>query len=442
MLQSARVVFASALAALVLALAVPGAQAAVTIGSSLAASSTSGVGCSGGGTFFNAVLPGRPLTSPMDGVITRWRLKYSGGFASFEAPRLRVLRPRGGGQYLGAGTSGFVPLPNHGGPNSPPQETATRLAVLSGDQIGADIPYDVVGGIPIVLTSSNPSAMLNSFGPRIRDGEQRAPGGCGSVNWELLLNADIESDADRDGLGDETQDSDADGDGVGAGDNCVTVANPGQEDSNGDGVGDACVEDGDGDGVPNARDNCPTLNSPSQADLEGDGKGDACDADDDGDGLTDAEEAGIGTDPRALDSDGDGVADAADRCPRDAGTGPAGCAASATTAAPQLLGVPARMKLKAFLRGMSFRFRSGSRMAADFELRASPRSARVSAARSFDLTLARRSLPFGTGERKVSLRPSKKAVGRSRRFSVRLIASAVARDGSRVVLTKTVKVAP
>jgi hypothetical protein len=100
------------------------------------------------------------------------------------------------------------------------------------------------------------------------------------------------------------------------------------------------------------------------------------------------------------------------------------------------------MKLKAFLRGLTVRFSSGSRMAADFELLGSARSGTVSAARSFDLTLARRSLGFGSGARKVSLRPSRTAVGRSRRFSARLVVTAVARDGSRVVLSKTIRVAP
>ena len=59
------------------------------------------------------------------------------------------------------------------------------------------------------------------------------------------MNADIEPDADRDGLGDETQDADTDGDGVEAGDNCKNIANPDQRDSDGDGLGDACEEDGE-----------------------------------------------------------------------------------------------------------------------------------------------------------------------------------------------------
>jgi hypothetical protein len=170
--------------------------------------------------------------------------------------------------------------------------------------------------------------------------------------------------------------------------------------------------------------------------------GDACDPDDDGDGLTDAEEAAIGTDPRRADSDGDGVADAADRCPGAAASGSDGCPASARRAGPRLGKVPARMTIGRFLSGVSVRFTSRGRMAADFELLASAPSARPSAARSFNLTLAQRSLRFGTGTRRVLLRPNRKVVGSSRRFSARLVVTAVARDGSRVVLAKTIRVTP
>jgi hypothetical protein len=81
-------------------------------------------------------------------------------------------------------------------------------------------------------------------------------------------------------------------------------------------------------------------------------------------------------------------------------------------------------------------------MAADFELLVSVRSARPRAARRFDLTLARRSLRFGTGSRKLTLRPNRRLVLGSRRFSARLVVTAVARDGSRVVLVKTIRVTP
>ena len=67
--------------------------------------------------------------------------------------------------------------------------------------------------------------------------------------------------------------------------------------------------DADGDGVAGAGDNCPSVANPGQVDTDADGFGDACDDDDDGDLLPDVTEGAFGTDPLNPDTDGDGVPD-------------------------------------------------------------------------------------------------------------------------------------
>ncbi|MCR4263212.1 MAG: thrombospondin type 3 repeat-containing protein, partial [Candidatus Roizmanbacteria bacterium] len=59
-------------------------------------------------------------------------------------------------------------------------------------------------------------------------------------------------------------------------DNCVSVANPDQQDKDGNMRGDAC-EDFDLDGIMNTADNCPDHPNRLQQDEDGDGYGDHCD---------------------------------------------------------------------------------------------------------------------------------------------------------------------
>lgn len=102
-------------------------------------------------------------------------------------------------------------------------------------------------------------------------------------------------DSDDDLLGDSCDNciteanpdqNDIDDDGVGdACDNCPEAANSGQVDSDGDGHGDICDicpgfdddADYDLDGVPDSCDNCPTLANTDQSDEDTDGIGDVCD---------------------------------------------------------------------------------------------------------------------------------------------------------------------
>ena len=110
---------------------------------------------------------------------------------------------------------------------------------------------------------------------------------------------------------------DDDDDGIGnICDNCMGYANPDQADADADMIGDVCdnapnnwnpgQEDTDLDLIPNVIDNCPQYSNPGQEDADNDGIGDACDED------TTPE---TDPDPPPPDDDEDGIVNVADNCP-------------------------------------------------------------------------------------------------------------------------------
>lgn len=67
-------------------------------------------------------------------------------------------------------------------------------------------------------------------------------------------------------------------------DNCNGEVDEGTDDADGDGICNAIDEDADNDNISNFADNCVEVANPGQEDFDKDGKGDACDDDKDGDG--------------------------------------------------------------------------------------------------------------------------------------------------------------
>jgi hypothetical protein len=112
-------------------------HAAVTIGPDVNATLAGGAGCYAGPgtppkTWSNSALDGGALvTSPIDGVVVRWRVKDYEGPGDLLRPTFRVLRASGAGNFTGAGSAG--PVPGYHGLG----EFAARLPIRAGDRIGS-----------------------------------------------------------------------------------------------------------------------------------------------------------------------------------------------------------------------------------------------------------------------------------------------------------------
>ncbi len=135
-------------------------------------------------TSINSIVPelGAHATSPVDGVIVRWRILEAAG-GPF---KLRVLRPAGGASFLGAGRS----KPET--PTGPGLQTfATNLPIKAGDTIGidnADKTGDVLG-LFFLPTPGGP--VYSYFEPQIPEGIATAPKGS-VAGFELAFNADVQ----------------------------------------------------------------------------------------------------------------------------------------------------------------------------------------------------------------------------------------------------------
>jgi Ca2+-binding RTX toxin-like protein len=180
------------------ALAAPDAGSVVTIGSDLSGADST-VSCGTPCTAIGTALPGRAVTSPMDGVLVRWRVGNGTGTMVF-----RVVRNAGGGAYTGVGRSApaTVTAPP-AQPGQPPVISTfeARIPVHAGELGGLESD-----GSASVGSRRLPGAAIVAFIPPLGDNETRAPQ-AGVNDVEGLVNADIEADADRDGYGDESQDA-------------------------------------------------------------------------------------------------------------------------------------------------------------------------------------------------------------------------------------------
>ena len=152
--------------------------APVTIGSPLTASFSTGE-FNSPGTYANLALPeaGTHVTSPVTGMIVRWRITNSSGGPY----TLRVLRHVSGSTFEGVGTST---------PQTPvstaTQTYETSLPIQAGDAIGLN--GEVKGKVGLALGVTGAEYLL--WAPPLADGVFAA--GVGAPSKEIGFNADVE----------------------------------------------------------------------------------------------------------------------------------------------------------------------------------------------------------------------------------------------------------
>jgi hypothetical protein len=143
-------------------------------------------------------VPGLQSRSPTAGVVVRWRIKTDGdpGFAPFA---FRVIDPPG----VGAGTGPQETLPAAANPTVHTFNNL-RLPIKAGGYIGVDTKQVPPGPYAAYLHLGSGGSMLG-WNPSLPDGQTR-PSTDVFVSFILLVNADVEPDADGDAYGDESQD--------------------------------------------------------------------------------------------------------------------------------------------------------------------------------------------------------------------------------------------
>jgi hypothetical protein len=126
-------------------------------------------------TLVNSALPepGARLVSPVTGAVVGWRIKGQGG-----PWRLRVLTPKGGTSYEGAGTSASQELTGA-------QPFATNLPIKAGQTIGVEN----LGNAHIGLAAVSEASYV-FMTPAVADGKEAA--GTKASGDELAFNADIQ----------------------------------------------------------------------------------------------------------------------------------------------------------------------------------------------------------------------------------------------------------
>ena len=154
------------------------------------------------------MIAGVPTSSPLNGVVVRWRVYGFNPAASPANPtnlRLVVVRPAGGTAVTTIGKSDtqaftFTTLTL--------REYPTRQPIALGDLALIELTGASSNNMRLSPVGLTANTDLIRFTPPLAEGETRAPtNDVPPPASELTFNADVEPDADADGFGDETQDA-------------------------------------------------------------------------------------------------------------------------------------------------------------------------------------------------------------------------------------------
>jgi hypothetical protein len=121
-------------------------------------------------------------------------------------------------------------------------------------------------------------------------------------------------------------------------------------------------------------------------------------------------------------------------------TGPQAVTPTGPQAKPKvsISGVKSKLKLKSFLHGLKVKLGPNEPVSLQVSLLAFANRATI--ARAFNLTLATRKLGLSGSKRTVKLVPSKRLVGKAKRFKVQLVVVATSSAGNRVTETKVLSI--
>jgi hypothetical protein len=145
-------------------------------------------------------------TAPISGVLVGWRVAV-GATPSATSLKIkpRLLTESGLHSFTVTASGQAQSIPNSGGTFA----FADRIPVVAGQFLGIDVTTNgAAGADPLVLGSIGTSGGYVDMGESPADGVTTSSiASLVPAQAKLMVNADIEPDADHDGFGDETQDA-------------------------------------------------------------------------------------------------------------------------------------------------------------------------------------------------------------------------------------------